>query len=696
MKKFLALSLVLAAATIAKGAVPSSVEVRRGGLVSTNSPVLGYYLSTDGTNFYWSTVTAANTNIPNYVLTNNQSSAVTLASDLSVSQLLTLPGTGGGTGARIAGRADAASLNITNFIRNFGWVTTDGPLTNAVGLYNANDAPSYFLNLAGTIAGAVSANSLQNTNIVTTNAYIGVLRVTGLQTNSTDQRIVGSNPKLYVQALSSPNTTFLDGHGLGTVSGGSQPYIIISVEGNQVLFLTDTNFLPAPGINYSLGQGAAGNIFSGIFASNATFYTSVTNKYLPTNSIMRVGPGGIITTSIIGSGLSLAADGTLSATGGGGGGGGLSMDYVALPTSGIIGGTQLAYSTNLTALSSGITVTASNLLSTNRYFLQWKSAGQKVTFANSAAWFFTDSGQGGYSESSTNAGFHELQIWKDAVSGQTNALYHGPEYKLVFGSGVTASTNNLTGEVTITASGSSSITAGQGIYQFSDGTLVKARLYDPFESSAIPDAEGVNESTSTGGAISTAAATATGWRLGGRGGMKSLKTWNTNTASYASLFFGGNSVSSPYTIISTNTASFITVGFDFGGGPFTNCPVVLGTATRFDATAPGSAIGWVLPTSVTNKWGCFSVNNSTTSGTNYVGPPLTTSSNALVRFGFELSPGPIIVFTTNGIPAWTNSTANTIPTNVAMLYGVKLGTDVAGASSIQMLLGVDTMEVYEK
>jgi hypothetical protein len=54
--------------------------------------------------------------------------------------------------------------------------------------------------------------------------------------------------------------------------------------------------------------------------SQLTMIDGATNSYLPTNTIMRVGPGGIITTGIIGSGLSLAADGTLSATGGGGGG----------------------------------------------------------------------------------------------------------------------------------------------------------------------------------------------------------------------------------------------------------------------------------------------------------------------------------------------------------------------------------------
>lgn len=50
------------------------------------------------------------------------------------------------------------------------------------------------------------------------------------------------------------------------------------------------------------------------FEGAATFDLSAKFNFLPTNSIVRIGAGGTMTTSIIGSGLSLAADGTLSST----------------------------------------------------------------------------------------------------------------------------------------------------------------------------------------------------------------------------------------------------------------------------------------------------------------------------------------------------------------------------------------------
>lgn len=153
-------------------------------------------------------------------------------------------------------------------------------------------------------------------------------------------------------------------------------------------------------------------------------------------TVSQTGSGGIQTWTIndddVGSGGS--ADSRLPA-----------MPYVCLPTSGIVGGNQLAYSTNLSA---DISLTVSNLIGTNRYYVQWFTTGQKVTFNNSGAWFFTDAGQGGYSESSTNAGLYELQVWKDDVSGRTNVLYHSREFRLVFGSGHSPSTNQISMDVT--------------------------------------------------------------------------------------------------------------------------------------------------------------------------------------------------------------------------------------------------------
>ncbi len=51
-----------------------------------------------------------------------------------------------------------------------------------------------------------------------------------------------------------------------------------------------------------------------LVVTNSVTAASYTNTSLPTNAFMRIGPGGIMTTGIVGSGLSLSPGGTLSAT----------------------------------------------------------------------------------------------------------------------------------------------------------------------------------------------------------------------------------------------------------------------------------------------------------------------------------------------------------------------------------------------
>lgn len=165
---------------------------------------------------------------------------------------------------------------------------------------------------------------------------------------------------------------------------------------------------------------------------------------IPTNRVMFLDGNSNMVGLSLGANLSSSA-GVLSASGSG------SSTFAAIPTSGIIGGTNYGWTTNL---SSNLMIVLSNLTANQFYYIDLLSAGYTATFSNSAAWYFVDAGQGVYSSAATN-GFTHLIVWNDNVSGRTNALLIGPSYTLATDSDVEASTNLLTGVVTIGTSFSS-------------------------------------------------------------------------------------------------------------------------------------------------------------------------------------------------------------------------------------------------
>jgi hypothetical protein len=243
---------------------------------------------------------------------------------------------------------------------------------------------------------------------------------------------------------------------------------------------------------------------------------------------------------------------------------------------------------------------------------------------------------------------------------------------------------------------------GNRMYTWPDNTISSAKIYDDLDNQFISSGNyngAYLTSTSGGSAAWAQTATASSGRLGGRGGLVTLRTFNTNLSSYATVFW--TTVSSVpnqgVLLVADNTAFTMTGGFDTNAVPLTNCPVLLGSMQRLDATAPASGIGWVYNPIVTNYWGCFSVNNNTASATNYVGPELMQTSNTLVTFGFKLTSSPTqIIFTTNGVSAFTNSTASQIPTNTILTCGARLGTVVTNISALTYGFEVDQVTLFEK
>lgn len=658
MKKILALSLVLAAATIAKGAVPSSIEVRRGGLVATNAGGAGLYLTSDGTNYYWALVTSSNTNIPTYVLTNNQASAATFSSDVNIATLLQVTGTGGGTGVRVAGRTDLSSVNVTNFLRNYGWFQVDGAQTNLTSLFVASGSPIYFLDPSGNIGGQVSAASLLNSNVISTNGFFGIVRVSGKQTNLNDLYVTGSSAEIRVNGTILGQSGYIKADRLGT-TGNSAPISIMPNDTPSVE-VTTTNLQPANAAVIGLGYTGreftsaditsikASTTTSTVFSANSIVANLITNSGLPTNSILRVGPGGIITTGIIGSGLSLAADGTLSATGGGGGGGAPAMSYVALPSSGIVGGTQLAYSTNLSA---DISVTFSNLIGTNRYFLQWLSTGQKVSFNNSGTLFFLDAGRGGYSESSTNAGVYEMQVWKDDVSGRTNALFHGREYQLAFGSGVTASTNELTGVVTVSATGGAG--SGGGVQT----NFFNRETFGP-ETDAI-DVWISNQAATAGPSGNVGNGTASPGNASHLGPYHVIYTSTATSNSTAGAYLGGTVVVTNRPIrFATRTATTLTNGTQINWVGF------IGYTGLSTTTNPADTVSFrYAPMGGDTQWVAYCANSGSGSQVTNINTGVSVTNDAFYSFGIVCEKNQVRYYI-NGSCVATNNDATTFPNDV--------------------------------
>jgi hypothetical protein len=203
--------------------------------------------------------------------------------------------------------------------------------------------------------------------------------------------------------------------------------------------------------------------------------------------------------------------------------------------------------------------------------------------------------------------------------------------------------------------------------------------------------------TGFGGAAAVGAtAQYSGTRLGGIGGLASLRSFNTNIFSYAALAYQAASLSSGFSFLGSNVALRASVGFDATGTSLTNIIAHVGVMTRSDTNANISGIAWVYDSQITNVWGCFSVNAATLSGTNWVGPTLMSCSNQLQTLGFYMTNAAAIVFTTNNVPAFTNTTANTFPTNIAMMRIARMSTSTNASTVQTYLMAVDKFQYYDK
>ena len=136
--KYLSTALLgLVVAVNLYAAAPTGIEIRQGGLRTTNGVgIAGQYLTTDGTNFYWADVLAISTNpVPNYVVTNQETKAINIAGNLTNSGdtylqgIVRLPG-GGGSSLRNSGQTYSGAYTATSSIINLGWMQVDGAQTN--------------------------------------------------------------------------------------------------------------------------------------------------------------------------------------------------------------------------------------------------------------------------------------------------------------------------------------------------------------------------------------------------------------------------------------------------------------------------------------------------------------------------------------------------------------------------------------
>jgi hypothetical protein len=365
--------------------------------------------------------------------------------------------------------------------------------------------------------------------------------------------------------------------------------------------------------------------------------------------------------------------------------------------------------TNANALSRW---TWASYLATNVILFQDASYSDLVTFTNNLhagkqatnATLGNIAGTGAitnlFSLTASNATAKPLVVGVGDAAGATNTT--GRIRGIEAGSGVTLTPNGS--NIVIASTGGASYSIGRGLYLWPDNTLTFADIYDELDNQFISSGNyhGAYLASASGGSAAWGStATGSSGRLGGRGGLVTLRSFNTNLSSYSTVFW--NSVSSNpnqgVMLVAADTVFTMTAGFDTNSVPLTNCPVRLGLFSRFNeyGTAPASGIGWIYNYTNNAAWGCYSVNNSVYSATNWVGPDVTVTSNAMVTFGFKLTSSPTqIVFTTNGVPVFTNSTASTIPTNTVLTIGATLGTAVTNISALTYGFEVDQVALYEK
>lgn len=328
--------------------------------------------------------------------------------------------------------------------------------------------------------------------------------------------------------------------------------------------------------NYLVGQ--ATNIFSG----------PVRLPSLATNGIPFIDGNSNLTRLGIGSGLAVSG-GNLVVSGGGGGGS--SISYAAIPTSGIVGGSTLGWTTNLSA---NLMLVVSNLTLDTHYLIDIRSAGYMASISNYQAFDFRDAGLGGISAFPTN-GTSTLEVWKDTPSGRTNAILHGPEYSLVAAGGAVLASNNLARTLTVIG----------GVTVATNGTTLGS---------------GTNINFTTGftgyvsGATLNLGVTATG--SGGSGITNLVSAGNTNTTAIALVKDGTNT---------TGAVKTLTPG---GNITFTD------TGTNISIAAASSTTAGTLDTLIV-----------TNSSRNLVQAPTIAATNAIIDVA--KSPNVLLTLTTN-------------------------------------------------
>lgn len=202
----------------------------------------------------------------------------------------------------------------------------------AIGAYITNTSPGSVMFGFHTRAATMSSNGVITVpgGIITSNgSFVGTLTIQagGALVNEA----IGTSPRvaffdadgvLTNVTSASPSTEYVKADGSVGTPAGAGDVTAASTFGtdNRVIRSDGTGKgVQASGVTLSDADAFSGitSLTSTVLQASSVVASSYTNTSLPTNAIVRVGPGGILTTSIIGSGLTLGADGTLSATGSG-------------------------------------------------------------------------------------------------------------------------------------------------------------------------------------------------------------------------------------------------------------------------------------------------------------------------------------------------------------------------------------------
>ncbi len=136
------------------------------------------------------------------------------------------------------------------------------------------------------------------------------------------------------------------------------------------------------------------------------------------------------------------------------------ITYAAIPTSGIVGGSQRGWSTNLSA---NLLLSPENLFTNWHYRIDVHTLGFVCTVSNGAGIYWRGYGLGGVTQLPTN-GTSTIEIWKDGVSLRTNAILHAPGLTIApDGNCIQFLTNLLTRVVIVTNTCTGSVITNWGL-----------------------------------------------------------------------------------------------------------------------------------------------------------------------------------------------------------------------------------------